>query len=59
MQAIAREFNLSETVFLLPPEDPINTASCASSRRRVELPFAGHPTIGAAILIGLTRSRPA
>jgi trans-2,3-dihydro-3-hydroxyanthranilate isomerase len=54
MQAIAREFNLSETVFLLPPDDPINTAKIRIFTPTLELPFAGHPTIGAAILIGLT-----
>src|SRR6476619_4898527 len=54
MQAIAREFNLSETVFLLPPVDPINTAKLRIFTPTRELPFAGHPTIGAAILIGLT-----
>ena len=54
MQAIAREFNLSETVFLLPPVDPINTARLRIFTPTRELPFAGHPTIGAAILIGLT-----
>jgi trans-2,3-dihydro-3-hydroxyanthranilate isomerase len=48
MQNIAREFNLSETVFITQPRDP-------RARRRLriftparELPFAGHPTIGAA-----------
>jgi trans-2,3-dihydro-3-hydroxyanthranilate isomerase len=53
MQAIAREFNLSETVFLLPPVDPINTARMRIFTPALELPFAGHPTVGAAILIGL------
>ncbi|MDB5642716.1 MAG: phenazine biosynthesis protein PhzF [Hyphomicrobiales bacterium] len=53
MQAIAREFNLSETVFLLPPRDPINTARLRIFTPTQELPFAGHPTVGAAILIGL------
>jgi trans-2,3-dihydro-3-hydroxyanthranilate isomerase len=51
MQAIAREFNLSETVFVLPPRDPVNTALIRIFTPRSELPFAGHPTIGAAILI--------
>jgi trans-2,3-dihydro-3-hydroxyanthranilate isomerase len=48
MQSIAREFNLSETVFIVKPRDPR-----AKRRLRIftparELPFAGHPTIGAA-----------
>ncbi len=53
MQMIAREFNLSETVFLLPPRDPVNTARARIFTPTRELPFAGHPTIGAAVLIGL------
>ncbi len=51
MQAIAREFNLSETVFLMSPRDPVNTARARIFTPAAELPFAGHPTIGAAILI--------
>jgi len=52
MQRIANEFNLSETVFVLPPE----RSSDASHRLRIftpkrELVFAGHPTIGAAIVL--------
>jgi trans-2,3-dihydro-3-hydroxyanthranilate isomerase len=57
MQAIAREFNLSETVFVLPPRDPVNTARIRIFTPQAELPFAGHPTIGAAILIGELRAR--
>lgn len=53
MQAIAREFNLSETVFLQRPADPVNTARARIFTPTRELPFAGHPTIGAAVLIGL------
>jgi len=56
MQAIAREFNLSETVFVLPPRDPVNTARIRIFTPQAELPFAGHPTIGAAILIGELRA---
>ncbi|MDB5508603.1 MAG: PhzF family phenazine biosynthesis protein [Hyphomicrobiales bacterium] len=51
MQKIAREFNLSETVFLFPPRDPANTARLRIFTPTRELPFAGHPTVGAAILI--------
>jgi trans-2,3-dihydro-3-hydroxyanthranilate isomerase len=48
MQALARQMNLSETTFLLPP-----TAATATCRVRIftpsfELPFAGHPTLGSA-----------
>lgn len=56
MQAIAREFNLSETVFVLPACDPVNAARLRIFTPFVELPFAGHPTIGAAALIGQLRA---
>ena len=52
MQAIAREFNLSETVFLQSPRDSVNTARVRIFTPKRELPFAGHPTIGTAVLIG-------
>lgn len=48
MQAIAREFNLSETVFVLPPEDPAHTRRIRIFTPAVEMPFAGHPTLGTA-----------
>ena len=51
MQRIAREFNLSETVFLLPPATPGHTAAARIFTPAVELPFAGHPTVGAAVAI--------
>jgi trans-2,3-dihydro-3-hydroxyanthranilate isomerase len=51
MQTIAREFNLSETVFVSPPADPANTAKIRIFTPTKELPFAGHPTIGTAILL--------
>jgi len=44
LQAIAREFNLSETVFVYPPVDPANTARVRIFTPAAELPFAGHPT---------------
>jgi trans-2,3-dihydro-3-hydroxyanthranilate isomerase len=56
MQAIAREFNLSETVFVLEPHDPINTARLRIFTPTRELPFAGHPTVGAAVLIAKLRA---
>ena len=51
MQRIAREFNFSETTFVFPPDDPT-----ADFRVRIftpvqEIPFAGHPTIGTAIVL--------
>jgi trans-2,3-dihydro-3-hydroxyanthranilate isomerase len=56
MLAIAREFNLSETVFLLEPRNPVNSARLRIFTPATELPFAGHPTIGAAILIAQMRA---
>ncbi len=51
MQAIAREFNLSETVFVAPPENPVHTASIRIFMPKGELPFAGHPTVGTAVAL--------
>jgi trans-2,3-dihydro-3-hydroxyanthranilate isomerase len=51
MQAITREFNLSETVFVLPPENPAHTARIRIFTPGRELPFAGHPTVGAAVAL--------
>jgi trans-2,3-dihydro-3-hydroxyanthranilate isomerase len=51
MQAIAAEFNLSETTFVLPPQDAANTAQVRIFTPRAELPFAGHPNIGTAFAL--------
>ncbi|QPC88134.1 PhzF family phenazine biosynthesis isomerase [Mesorhizobium sp. NBSH29] len=51
MQSIAREFNLSETVFVLPPEEPSHRARIRIFTPALELPFAGHPTVGTAIAL--------
>jgi trans-2,3-dihydro-3-hydroxyanthranilate isomerase len=51
MQRIAGEMNLSETVFLGPPETPSGTARVRIFTPKVELPFAGHPTVGTAIFL--------
>ncbi len=51
MQALAREFNLSETSFVLPPNDPANTARLRIFTPVAELPFAGHPNIGTAFVL--------
>jgi trans-2,3-dihydro-3-hydroxyanthranilate isomerase len=56
MQAIAREFNLSETAFILPPRESIHTARLRIFTPATELPFAGHPTVGAACLIAQLRA---
>ena len=55
-QAIAREFNLSETVFVQAPRDPVNTAKIRIFTPGRELPFAGHPTVGTAMLLALLRA---
>ena len=59
MQALAREMNLSESAFVLPP-----TATDADARVRIftptmELPFAGHPTLGTAFVLAKAKRRPA
>jgi trans-2,3-dihydro-3-hydroxyanthranilate isomerase len=51
MQAIAREFNLAETVFVLPPSNRAFRARARIFTPRAELPFAGHPTVGTAVLL--------
>lgn len=51
MQQIAREFNLSETVFVLPPADPAHTCRLRIFTPGSELPFAGHPTVGTAFVL--------
>ncbi|WP_421089346.1 PhzF family phenazine biosynthesis protein [Pseudochrobactrum sp. MP213Fo] len=51
MQAIAREFNLSETVFVAPPQNPVHMASIRIFTPDYELDFAGHPTVGTAVAL--------
>lgn len=53
MQRIAKEFNLSETVFVLPPSDPRQRADIRIFTPARELPFAGHPTVGTAVLLAI------
>jgi trans-2,3-dihydro-3-hydroxyanthranilate isomerase len=57
MQKIAREFNLAETVFVFEPKNPVNTAAVCIFTPARELPFAGHPTVGTAVLIAHLRAR--
>lgn len=52
MQRIAAEFNYSETAFVLPPEDPANTARVRIFTPTNEIPFAGHPNVGTAFVLG-------
>ena len=49
MQTVARQFNLSETIFVQTPEDPAHSAKVRIFFPTAEIPFAGHPTIGCAI----------
>jgi len=51
MQSLAAEFNLSETTFVLPPEDPAHTARVRIFTRTREMPFAGHPNVGTAYVL--------
>jgi trans-2,3-dihydro-3-hydroxyanthranilate isomerase len=51
MQALAAEFNLSETTFVLPPDDPANTARVRIFTRTREMPFAGHPNVGTGFVL--------
>ncbi len=51
MQALAREFNFAETTFVLPPRDPGHTRRVRIFTPAAEIPFAGHPTVGAAAVL--------
>ena len=51
MQAIAAEFNLAETTFVLPPKNPAHTAEVRIFTPRYEMPFAGHPNVGTAFAL--------
>jgi trans-2,3-dihydro-3-hydroxyanthranilate isomerase len=52
MQALAAEFNLSETTFVLPPDDAAHTARVRIFNRTHEMPFAGHPNVGTGYVLG-------
>ena len=58
MQIIAREFNLSETIFVQRPANPSNTARVRIFFPTAEIPFAGHPTIGCAIHLASAAAGP-
>lgn len=51
MQVIANEFNLSETTFVLPPQDPAHTAAVRIFTPKYEMAFAGHPNVGTAFVV--------
>jgi trans-2,3-dihydro-3-hydroxyanthranilate isomerase len=59
MQALAREFHLSETVFVLRPVVPEATYRARIFTPEAELPFAGHPSVGAAVTANRRDGRPA
>jgi len=54
MQAITREFNYSETVFVVPPDNPAHTRRFRIFIPTAEIPFAGHPTVGGAFVLAAT-----
>jgi trans-2,3-dihydro-3-hydroxyanthranilate isomerase len=58
MQTIARELNLSETVFVFPPEHPAHTRQLRIFTPGTELPFAGHPTLGTAFVLAAIGAIP-
>lgn len=51
MQKIAREFNYSESVFVQPAANPAHSAAIRIFTPQYEMPFAGHPTVGAAVAL--------
>jgi len=58
MQTLAQELNLSETIFIMPPDDAANTAKVRIFYPKSEIAFAGHPTVGCAIhLSGLIEAQ--
>jgi trans-2,3-dihydro-3-hydroxyanthranilate isomerase len=57
MQQLAREFNFSETTFVLPPRDPSHTCRVRIFTPYQELPFAGHPTVGTAAVLASLEER--
>jgi len=58
MQAIASEFNYSETTFVLPPQDPTHDAQVRIFTVNREIPFAGHPNVGTAFVLATQAARP-
>jgi trans-2,3-dihydro-3-hydroxyanthranilate isomerase len=58
MQAIAADFNLSETTFILPPDNPQNHARVRIFTPRTEMPFAGHPNVGTGFVLATMAGDP-
>jgi trans-2,3-dihydro-3-hydroxyanthranilate isomerase len=59
MQQIAREFNYSESTFVLPPKNRAHTARVRIFTPRDEIPFAGHPNVGTAFVLALKKNSKA
>jgi trans-2,3-dihydro-3-hydroxyanthranilate isomerase len=59
MQRIAAEFNYSETTFVLPPAEPTHLARVRIFTPKAEIPFAGHPTVGTALVLAWLGRVPA
>jgi trans-2,3-dihydro-3-hydroxyanthranilate isomerase len=57
MQALARELNIAESVFLEPAREGGNVRARIFTPLK-ELPFAGHPTLGTAVIVGASERRP-
>jgi trans-2,3-dihydro-3-hydroxyanthranilate isomerase len=58
MQGIAREFNYSETTFVLPPRDDAHDAEVRIFTVNSEIPFAGHPNVGTAFVLASRAKTP-
>ncbi len=58
MQAIASEFNYSETTFVLPPRNPAHDAQVRIFTVNKEIPFAGHPNVGTAFVVATQAPKP-
>ena len=58
MQAIASEFNYSETTFVLPPQGRAHDAQVRIFTVRSEIPFAGHPNVGTAFVLATQAAKP-
>jgi trans-2,3-dihydro-3-hydroxyanthranilate isomerase len=58
MQAIARDFNLSETTFVLPPDNPQHHARVRIFTPAHEMPFAGHPNVGTGFVLARAMDNP-
>lgn len=57
MQQLAREFNYSESTFVLPPKSRMNTAQVRIFTPRDEIPFAGHPNVGTAFVLARKKDK--